>query len=160
MHCTLEPKSVAPSRRAAATAARPKIDHRAIRRAMHDSDAWVIELDYVDSKGLRTRRVVSPIRFLGRDRLLALCLCRQEPRQFSLNQCCNVRLIPAAEVMMPVEIKTLGVHEQPTGPESFASIEPPPCQPCQTPAQQRQATGAATKLARPVSTWTPEVTPK
>jgi len=45
-------------------------------------------------------RVVSPIRFLGRDRVLGPC--RDKPRQFHLDRCQNVRLAPAADFLMPV----------------------------------------------------------
>ena len=47
-----------------------------IYRAMHQSDDLVVTFDYCDSKGVATHRVVSPIRFLGKDRFLALCLSR------------------------------------------------------------------------------------
>jgi predicted DNA-binding transcriptional regulator YafY len=76
-----------------------------LRRAMMDSDTFVVEMTYLDSKGNRTRRIVSPIRFVGRDRFLALCLCREEPRQFYLSRCDDVRLIPAAEVIMPMPLE-------------------------------------------------------
>ncbi len=75
-----------------------------LRRAMQDSDHYVIELDYLDAKGQRTHRVISPIRFLGKDRLLALCLCREEPRQFQLNRCENVRLARAENFLMPLAV--------------------------------------------------------
>lgn len=75
-----------------------------IRRAMQDSDNLVLAMDYVDSKGVSSRRVVSPIRFLGERRFLALCLCREEPRQFYLDRCNNVSLLNASEVMMPLAI--------------------------------------------------------
>lgn len=77
---------------------------RLLRLAMHDSDRFVIELDYADAAGKRTRRVVSPIRFLGRDRFLGLCLCREEPRQFYTSRCTSARLIPAEQVQMPMPI--------------------------------------------------------
>lgn len=73
-----------------------------ISRAMLQSDDLVVEFDYCDAKGSKTHRVVSPIRFLGKDRFLALCLSREEPRQFYLERCQNVRLGPAADVLMPV----------------------------------------------------------
>lgn len=73
-----------------------------LRRAMQNPDQWVVELDYQDSKGVTSRRVVSPIRFLSSARFLALCLCREEPRQFYLERCTNVRIVNAADVMMPV----------------------------------------------------------
>ena len=83
-----------------------------LRRAMFDSETFVIEMVYSDSKGNRTRRIVSPIRFVGTDRFLALCLCREEPRQFYLSRCEDVRLIPAAEVIMPMPMQTV----EPTAP--------------------------------------------
>ncbi|WP_235934995.1 hypothetical protein [Candidatus Laterigemmans baculatus] len=73
-----------------------------LRRAMQQPDDLVILLDYTDSKGVESRRVVSPIRFLSPDRFLALCLCREEPRQFHLERCRNARLGLASEVMMPM----------------------------------------------------------
>ncbi len=73
-----------------------------INRAMHQSDDLVVEFDYTDAKGVATHRVVSPIRFLGENRFLALCVSREEPRQFYLDRCRNVRLARAAEFLMPV----------------------------------------------------------
>jgi predicted DNA-binding transcriptional regulator YafY len=73
-----------------------------IHRAMCQSDDLVVEFDYTDAKGVPTHRVVSPIRFLGRDRFLALCLSREEPRQFYLDRCQNVRLAMATDFLMPV----------------------------------------------------------
>ncbi len=75
---------------------------RAIRTAMEDSDTFAIAMDYLDAKGEKTHRIVSPIRFLGNDRFLGLCLCREEPRQFYLDRCSDVRLMQAADVLMPV----------------------------------------------------------
>jgi predicted DNA-binding transcriptional regulator YafY len=78
-----------------------------LRRAMQDSDNFVVEFDYVDSKGQTTRRVISPIRFMPGNRLLALCLCREAPRQFHLARCSNVRLCRAEQYMMPVAMTTV-----------------------------------------------------
>lgn len=73
-----------------------------IHRAMHDPDELVVTFEYCDAKGATTRRVVSPIRFLGENRFLALCLSREEPRQFYLDRCRDVRLARAADFLMPV----------------------------------------------------------
>jgi len=73
-----------------------------IYRAMHQSDDLVVTFDYTDAKGVTTHRTVSPIRFLGRDRFLGLCLSREEPRQFYLERCQNVQLARAADFLMPV----------------------------------------------------------
>ena len=73
-----------------------------IHRAMRCPDDLVVEFDYTDSKGITNRRVASPIRFLASGRFLALCLCREEPRQFYLERCRNVQLVNASEVLMPV----------------------------------------------------------
>lgn len=83
----------------------PKISLRSrelMRRAMQNSDDLVIEFDYADSKGEQTHRVVSPIRFLGTDRMLGLCLSREEPRQFYLIRCQGVQLKRAEDYLMPV----------------------------------------------------------
>ena len=80
--------------------------NRMLRLAMSDSDNYVIQMDYDDAKGNRTRRVVSPIRFMGSYRFLGLCLCREQPRQFQLSRCRNIKLIPAHQVQMPVEMQT------------------------------------------------------
>ncbi|RMF39667.1 MAG: hypothetical protein D6753_13230 [Planctomycetota bacterium] len=72
---------------------------------MRCPDDLVVELVYTDSQGRKTRRVVSPIRFAGRDRFLGLCLCRCEPRQFHLARCEQIRLRRAADYVMPVPIE-------------------------------------------------------
>jgi predicted DNA-binding transcriptional regulator YafY len=73
-----------------------------IHRAMHQPHDLVVEFDYTDAKGVQTHRVASPIRFLGQARFLGLCLSREEPRQFYLERCENVRLSMAADFLMPV----------------------------------------------------------
>ncbi len=75
-----------------------------VSRVMQQSDDLVIVLEYAGKDGSITRRVVSPIRFVGADRFLALCLSREEPRQFYLSNCRNVRVDLAANYTMPVEL--------------------------------------------------------
>jgi predicted DNA-binding transcriptional regulator YafY len=75
-----------------------------ISRAMQQSDDLVLVFDYVDAKGVATRRVVSPIRFAGSDRFLGLCLSREEPRQFYLARCKNLRIDLSTNYLMPVEM--------------------------------------------------------
>jgi predicted DNA-binding transcriptional regulator YafY len=82
-----------------------------LQRAMHNSDELVVELDYTDSKGIRTHRVVSPIRFLPGGRFLGICLCREEPRQFHLNRCSNVTLHRAENYLMPMPMMTSPILE-------------------------------------------------
>lgn len=80
------------------------MNKRMISTAMQRADELVVALDYLDSKGQITRRVVSPIRFVSNDRFLALCLCRCEPRQFQIDRCSNLQLAPAENFTMPVAI--------------------------------------------------------
>lgn len=75
-----------------------------IRRVMQQSDDLVLVFDYRGKDGSVTRRVVSPIRFASEDRFLALCLSREEPRQFYLDRCSNVRVDLANNYVMPVEL--------------------------------------------------------
>ena len=79
-----------------------------LKRAMQDSDHYVVEMDYSDAKGTRTHRVVSPIRFMGSNRFLGLCLCREEPRQFQISRCENVKLLAADQVLMPMAMQPAG----------------------------------------------------
>ena len=79
-----------------------------IARAMQDSDQWAIRMDYRDRNDVVTSRFISPIRFLAPDRFLALCLCREEPRQFYLERCEEVVLIPADEILMPMHFAIAG----------------------------------------------------
>ena len=76
--------------------------NKMIRKAMLFPEHFVLELSYQDSKGRTTRRTISPIRFVESHRILALCLCREECRNFCLSRCTNISLKPAHEVLMPV----------------------------------------------------------
>ncbi len=78
-----------------------------IQKSMQQYDDYVIEFEYKDSKGQRTRRIVSPIRFIGGNRFLALCLSREEPRQFNMERCGNVQLKPAWDYVMPVAMSAI-----------------------------------------------------
>ncbi len=80
---------------------------RLICQAMSSPDDWVIELSYTDTDGAATRRMVSPIRFLDEERFLGLCLCREEPRQFALERCADIRLEESSNVLMPVPIEEI-----------------------------------------------------
>lgn len=82
----------------------PPTNHlkKLLNTAMQRSDDLVLQLEYVDSKGNKSVRIVSPIRYLSSGRFLGLCLCRCEPRQFHLDRCSNVQLKPAADYVMPV----------------------------------------------------------
>ena len=82
-----------------------------VSRAIRQSDDLVLSFDYTDSKGKETRRVVSPVRFLSADRFLALCLSREEPRQFHLNKCRNAKLGWACDVLMPVPLTSINESE-------------------------------------------------
>lgn len=87
-----------------------------IRTAMNRADDLVVEMEYRDAKGERTTRVVSPIRFLGKNRFLGLCLCRCEPRQFHFVRCSNLALQNAHDYLMPVPM-------MPCPPEPVAAVE-------------------------------------
>lgn len=78
---------------------------RLIIRAMRDPDSYVLSMLYEDRKGKKTERKVSPIRFTeDGNQFVALCLCREEPRQFVIDRCSGVQLIHADDVLMPEPI--------------------------------------------------------
>jgi len=85
---------------------RPTVNQM-LSRAMHNPDEWVIRLRYVGKDGVTTERVVSPIKMVGPTSLLALCLCREEPRRFELGRCSHIELLDANDVLMPVAIRII-----------------------------------------------------
>ena len=85
---------------------RPTVNQM-LSRAMHNPDEWVIRLRYVGKDGVTTERVVSPIKMVGPTSLLALCLCREEPRRFELGRCSHIELVDANDVLMPVAIRVI-----------------------------------------------------
>jgi len=78
-----------------------------LTRVMQQSDDLVVVFDYCDAKGTKTKRVVSPCRFLGDTHFLGLCLSREEPRQFQISRCGNVRVDLAMNYVMPVQLDRL-----------------------------------------------------
>ena len=76
-----------------------------ISQAMQDVDRLVVQFSYRDCKGVLSKRVVSPIRFLPNGRFLGLCLSREEPRQFYLNRCEQIEIKPAEDYLMPVPLQ-------------------------------------------------------
>ncbi len=73
-------------------------------RAMRDPDRWVCRIVYQDKAGRFTARTISPVRFTANDRcVLALCIGREENRQFVVSQIKSVAMVNAAEVLMGSE---------------------------------------------------------
>ena len=75
--------------------------------SMNAPDNHVVRMRYRDKDGVVTERVVSPIRFIGRTAMMALCLSREEPRRFELDQCSQIELMDASDVLMPVELRII-----------------------------------------------------
>jgi len=72
---------------------------------MVDADNVVIAVDYRDSHGRRSQRVISPVRWLRDGQAFtALCLGREECRTFRLDRCLAVELVASATVLMPAPI--------------------------------------------------------
>jgi predicted DNA-binding transcriptional regulator YafY len=76
-----------------------------LSRAMSNPDKHTVELIYRDQWGDKTKRVVSPIRWMDNgNAFLALCLGREEPRRFELRRCSEVKLIDSDTVLMPMPV--------------------------------------------------------
>lgn len=93
----------------------------AINKALLAPDEFVLRMTYEDKSGKITERLVSPIRFIDRTSILALCLCRETPRRFELGRCSGIQLVDANDVLMPAEIRV--IHE-PHAPEASDSSRP------------------------------------
>lgn len=81
-----------------------------VQKAMVAPDDFVLRMVYRDRSGTVTERMVSPIRFLDSRSMLALCLCRENPRRFELERCSSIEVVDANDVLMPVEIKQIEVN--------------------------------------------------
>jgi predicted DNA-binding transcriptional regulator YafY len=75
-----------------------------INRSMRDSDHWAIKIRYEDAEGEITDRFVSPIKWFDTKSFLALCLSRESPRRFYIDNIHNLRAVPAHELQMPTPI--------------------------------------------------------
>jgi len=80
---------------------------RKIWRAIHHPDQHVLRIVYEDAAGVRTRRLISPVKFTSPTTIRALCLCREQNRQFSLKHIRECELVKANTIMMPAEIEVL-----------------------------------------------------
>jgi predicted DNA-binding transcriptional regulator YafY len=78
-----------------------------LAKAMRLEDRWVVRLTYRDAHGVRTRRFISPIRFLPAEQVLVLCLGREEPRTLDIAGMSSPELVPADQVLMPMPIELL-----------------------------------------------------
>lgn len=78
-----------------------------ITRAARESDRYVLEIQYEDRFKDVTTRTISPIRFVGRDAVLALCLSREDVRQFALSKIKSAKLKDASDALMPEPIERL-----------------------------------------------------
>ena len=82
-------------------------EYQILRQAMLNPDDYALRLQYLSKAGELTERVVSPIKMADSRSVLALCLCRESPRKFELDRCTKLELVPAHDVLMPMEIRVL-----------------------------------------------------
>ena len=78
-----------------------------------DPERWVKAIRYEDRWSLADERIVSPIRFIARDAVLALCLGRESPRRFSFDGIKEVRLMAAHEAVMPSPVTMVPFGKRP-----------------------------------------------
>ena len=80
---------------------RPLTTRQKLSLAMQDPDRWACRIIYQDRAGKRTTRLISPIRWTVEKRnLLALCISREEPRQFAIAGIRSVELTASSDVLM------------------------------------------------------------
>lgn len=79
-------------------------DKLSISRAIEDPDRWAIRITYTRSDNKTTSRIVSPVRYYKAN-LQALCLGREQMRNFALSRILSVELIDARDCLMPEPIQ-------------------------------------------------------
>lgn len=78
-----------------------------LTRAIRDPDHWACRILYRAAGGVQTVRNISPVRFTNADQtVLALCVGREENRQFSIRNIIDIKLIDASTVLMGSETVT------------------------------------------------------
>ena len=75
-----------------------------ISRATEDPDRWAIRITYTCSDNKTTSRIVSPVRYYKAN-LQALCLGREQMRNFALSRIVSVELVSSHDCLMPEPIK-------------------------------------------------------
>ena len=75
-----------------------------ISRALEDPDRWAVRITYTRSDNKTTSRIVSPVRFYKAN-LQALCLGREQMRNFALSRIQSVELVDARDCLMPEPIE-------------------------------------------------------
>lgn len=76
------------------------------RMAREAPERYVLRVEYTDKTGEVSRRIISPIR-QTRFKMLALCLCRCEPRWFDTDRLNILSLENANDFVMPVEMEVV-----------------------------------------------------
>jgi predicted DNA-binding transcriptional regulator YafY len=71
-------------------------------RVIQRSDTLILWFRYRDAKGNESKRAVSPYQLIGEHRFRGLCLVREEPRQFDLRRCEDLRIGLSSDVLMPI----------------------------------------------------------
>ncbi len=75
-----------------------------LAKAMQAADDYVVSLDYLDSKGVLTRRIVSPIRFCrATASSRSVCAAKNHDSFISI-ACHNIKLCRASDFVMPVPV--------------------------------------------------------
>lgn len=82
-------------------------EYAILKQAMYSPDDYAVRLRYRAKDGELTERVISPIKMDNSHSLLALCLCRENPRRFELDRCSHIELVPAHEILMPMDLKVI-----------------------------------------------------
>ena len=79
-------------------------DRIKIARSIEDPDRWAVRITYTRSDNTTTSRIVSPVRYYKAN-LQALCLGREQMRNFALGRILSVELIDARDCLMPEPIE-------------------------------------------------------
>ncbi|MCS7465829.1 WYL domain-containing protein [Stieleria sp. ICT_E10.1] len=95
------PQATTHKRQAPSKAKRHQTLPQKLSLVMRDPDHWVCRIIYQDRTGKRTARLVSPIRWTTENQnLLALCISREERRQFAIAGIQSVELVASSDVLM------------------------------------------------------------
>lgn len=79
---------------------------------MADPERWVAKVRYVDSRGVVTDRVVSPLGYVNERTVRVFCLGREAIRAMRLSAILRVQLKLAMDVLVPEALQTIIEHRK------------------------------------------------
>ena len=93
-----------------------------IQVAIQDPERYSLHFIYISNNKVSIR-AVSPYGWQGGNRFIGLCLSRQDPRSFCLDQILKLSLVRSSEIRMPFPLTEVEVEKKAAAQESSNQVD-------------------------------------